>query len=157
MRFLSIVSLPMLLALTVPVGAQTHAHPATPATAAATSVAAQRWKTDPPLREGMGRIRTAVDALQHYEHGHMGPEQALQLAAGIEKDVAFIVANCKLEPKADAMLHLVIADLGTGTDAMAGKNPQLRPALGLVKVAQAVNQYGSHFDHPGFKPIRNVH
>jgi hypothetical protein len=55
------------------------------------------------------------------------------------------------------MLHLVIADLGTGTDAMAGKNPQLRPALGLVKVAQAVNQYGSHFDHPGFKPIRNVH
>jgi hypothetical protein len=24
-------------------------------------------------------------------------------------------------------------------------------------VAQAVNQYGSHFDDPGFKPIRNVH
>ena len=40
---------------------------------------------------------------------------------------------------------------------MAGKNAKVRPALGLVKVAQAVNQYGSHFDHPGFKPIRNVH
>jgi hypothetical protein len=26
-----------------------------------------------------------------------------------------------------------------------------------VKVAQAVNQYGSHFDDPGFKPIRNIH
>ena len=21
----------------------------------------------------------------------------------------------------------------------------------------AANEYGSHFDHPGFKPIRNVH
>ena len=68
-----------------------------------------------------------------------------------------IVANCKLEPKADEMLHLVIADIGAGTDAMAGKDAKARPALGLVKVAEAVNQYGSHFGHPGFQPIRNVH
>ena len=40
---------------------------------------------------------------------------------------------------------------------MAGKNAKLRPAQGLSKVALAVNQYGAHFDHPGFKPIANVH
>jgi hypothetical protein len=40
---------------------------------------------------------------------------------------------------------------------MAGKDAQASPALGLVKVAQAVNQFGSHFDHQGFKPIRGVH
>ena len=51
----------------------------------------------------------------------------------------------------------VIADIGAGTDTMTGKGAKASPALGLVKVAQAVNQYGSHFDHPGFKPIRNVH
>ena len=55
------------------------------------------------------------------------------------------------------MLHLVIADIGQGVDAMAGKDAKLRPAPGLVKVAQAVIQYGSHFDDPGFKPIRNIH
>ena len=55
------------------------------------------------------------------------------------------------------MLHLVIADIGQGTDAMAGKDGQLRPALGLTKVARAVNQYGSHFDDAGFKPLAEGH
>ena len=41
----------------------------------------ERWATDAPLRIGMAKIRTAVDALQHYERGHMGPEQAVELAA----------------------------------------------------------------------------
>ena len=118
----------------------------------------RKWATDEPLRAGMGRIRGLVEPQLTAAHaGKLTPAQYGELAARVEAEVGGIVANCKLEPKADAMLHLVIADLGTGTDAMAGKNPQLRPALGLVKVAQAVNQYGSHFDHPGFKPIRNVH
>jgi hypothetical protein len=55
------------------------------------------------------------------------------------------------------MLHLVIADLGEGTEAMAGKNAKLPPAQGLAKVALAINEYGSHFDHPGFKPIPDLH
>ena len=106
----------------------------------------------------MGRIRSLVDPKLGTAHaGTLTPAQYRELAAQIETEVGGIVANCKLEPKADAMLHLVIADIGAGTDAMAGKNAKQRPALGLVKVAQAVNQYGSHFDHPGFKPIRNGH
>ena len=55
------------------------------------------------------------------------------------------------------MLHMVIADLGEGTEAMAGKNAELPPAQGLAKVALAINEYGSHFDHPGFKPIPDLH
>ena len=55
------------------------------------------------------------------------------------------------------MLHLVIADLGEGTEAMAGKNAELPPAQGPAKVALAINEYGSHFDHPGFKPIPDLH
>ncbi len=114
-----------------------------------------KWGTDEPLRDGMGRIRGLVEPQLGAAHaGKLTPAQYRELATQIETEVGGIVANCKLEPKADAMLHLVIADLGEGTDAMAGKNAKLRPALGLVKVAQAVNQYGSHFDHPGFKPIR---
>lgn len=51
----------------------------------------------------------------------------------------------------------MLADIGAGTDAMSGKDAKTRPALGLEKVAQAVNQYGNHFDDPGLKPIRTVH
>ena len=118
----------------------------------------RKWATDEPLRAGMGRIRGLVEPQLGAAHaGKLTPAQYRELATQVETEVGGIVANCKLEPKADAMLHLVIADIGAGTDTMAGKDAKARPALGLVKVAQAVNQYGSHFDHPGFKPIRNVH
>lgn len=118
----------------------------------------RKWSTDEPLRAGMGRIRGLVEAQLGAAHaGQLTPAQYRELSTQVETEVGGIVANCKLEPKADAMLHLVIADIGAGTDAMAGKDAKVRPALGLVKVAQAVNQYGSHFDHPGFKPIRTAH
>ncbi len=118
----------------------------------------RKWATDEPLRAGMGRIRGVVEPQLGAAHaGKLTPAQYREVATKIEAEVGGIVANCKLEPKADAMLHLVIADIGAGTDAMASKDAKARPALGLVKVAQAVNQYGSHFDDPGFKPIRNIH
>lgn len=106
----------------------------------------------------MGRIRGLVEPQLGAAHaGKLTPAQYKELATRIETEVGGIVADCKLEPKADAMLHSVIADLGDGTSTMTGQNPRLRPALGLVKVAQALDRYGSHFEHPGFKPIRNAH
>jgi hypothetical protein len=150
----------MAAALSVPALAQTATHDdhgaAMPHKLALNQ--GRRWATDEPLRAGMGRIRGLVEPQLGAAHaGKLTPVQYRELATQIETEVGGIVANCKLEPKADAMLHLVIADIGAGTDTMAGKDAKARPALGLVKVAQAVNQYGSHFDHPGFKPIRNVH
>lgn len=118
----------------------------------------RKWATDEPLRAGMERIRDLVEPQLGAAHAdQLTPEQYKALADGIETEVGGIVANCKLEPKADAMLHVVIADLGDGTDVMRGKHTQLRPALGLVKVTQALNQYGRHFAHPGFKRIRDLH
>jgi hypothetical protein len=118
----------------------------------------RKWATDAPLRAGMARIRGFVEPKLGAAHaGQLTPVQYRELAMRVETEVGGIVASCTLEPKADAMLHLVIADIGAGTDTMAGKNAKVGPALGLVKVAQAVNQYGSHFDDPGFEPIRNVH
>lgn len=118
----------------------------------------RKWATDEPLRSGMARIRDVVEPQLGAAHADkLTPEQYKALADRIETEVGGIVANCKLEPQADAMLHLVITDLGDGTDAMKGKNTKLRPALGLVKVAQAVNQYGRYFEHPGFKRLRDLH
>ena len=158
--FIGTVAAVALIASSVgPILAQTTAHSHDAATPHKLTLnQGRKWATDEPLRAGMGRIRNLVEPQLGAAHaGKLTPSQYRELATQVETEVGGIVANCKLEPKADAMLHLVIADLGAGTDAMAGKDAKTRPALGLVKVAQAVNQYGSHFDHPGFKPIRNVH
>jgi len=134
-------SLPLLLALAVPAAAHDHR-----AGTVATSTAAQRWDTDAPLREGMGRIRHAVDALQHYEHGHIGPEQAMQLAAGIERDVGFIVAHCKLEPRADAALHPILGALMHGALALEAKPTEL---AAIPPMRSALHDYARQFDDPG--------
>ena len=149
----------MAAALSLPALAQTAAHDHSAATPHKLALnQGRKWATDEPLRAGMGRIRGLVEPQLGAAHaGKLTPAQYRELATRVEAEVGGVVANCKLEPEADAMLHLVIADLAQGADTMAGKNAKLRPALGLVKVAQAVNQYGSHFDHPGFKPIPGVH
>ena len=149
----------MAAALSLPAQAQTAVHDHSAATPHKLALnQGRKWATDEPLRAGMGRIRGLVEPQLGAAHaGKLTPVQYRELATQVETAVGGIVANCKLEPAADAMLHLVIADLAAGTEAMAGKNAQQRPAQGLVQVAQAVNAYGSHFDHPGFKPIRNVH
>jgi len=149
----------MAAALSLPAQAQTAAHDHSAATPHKLALnQGRKWATDEPLRAGMGRIRGLVEPQLGAAHaGKLTPAQYRELATRVEAEVGGVVANCKLEPEADAMLHLVIADLAQGADTMAGKNVKVRPALGLVKVAQAVNQYGSHFDHPGFKPIPGVH
>jgi hypothetical protein len=136
--------LPLLLALALPAAAHDHDHRA--GTAATATVAAQRWNTDAPLREGMDRIRHAVDALQHYEHGHIGPEQAVQLAASIERDVGFIVAHCKLEPRADAALHPILGALMHGAQALKAKPTEL---AAIPPMRSALHDYARQFDDPG--------
>ncbi len=140
----------------LPAQAQTHNHDATTPTKLSLDQG-RKWTTDGPLRDGMNRIRTLVEPQLAAAHaGKLSPAQFAALASQVETEVGVIVSNCKLEPKADAVLHLVIGEIGAGTAGMAGKTTQLRPAQGLVQVAKAINDYAGHFDHPGFKPIHNV-
>lgn len=119
-----------------------HATTTTPATASA-----RRWATDAPLRSGMAEIRAAVAALEHDEHGQPGPEQASALAARVETRVAYLVANCKLEPQADAALHAIIARLLQGAAALKA-DPTDRVAVATLR--QALQDYPRQFDDPGW-------
>ncbi|MDH5264362.1 MAG: hypothetical protein OEX21_06410, partial [Betaproteobacteria bacterium] len=69
----------------------------------------------------------------------------------IEADVGRIVKDCKLTPAADAQLHLVIADVIAGADAMKGAKTAKAGQAGLTKVNGALKNYGKYFDHPGWK------
>lgn len=144
-----------------PTLAQEHAHHAQPAPAAATpadhahehaqhapdaaAAPAQRWATDAPLRKGMADIRGAVQALGHYEMGHMGPEQALQQVATIEQSIGYLIANCKLDPQADAALHGIIGQLGQGIAALKA-NPQDLAAIATLR--SALQEYPRLFADP---------
>jgi len=92
----------------------------------------KKWPTDAPLRQGMENIRAVV--------AKGAKDEAL--AKAVETEVAGIVQNCKLEPEADEQLHIVIAELMAGAEAKDAE-----------RVAKALNAYGEHFDHAGWKRL----
>jgi hypothetical protein len=135
----------VILAVGSPALAQhAHGHQVAPVEPAAS---ARRWDTDAPLRAGMGRIRVSVDALGHHEHGHLDPAQVAALATRIEEDVAYLVANCRLEPQADIALHGIISRLmqGVGMLRTDPANP-----VAITSMRQALQDYRQHFDDPSW-------
>lgn len=112
-----------------------------------------KWPTDAPLRQGMAAIRAALAARHDAIHqGSLAAADFQALASELETQVAGIVANCRLEPAADANLHLVIARLLAGAAAMQGRSGTA-PAAGAVQAIEAINDYGRYFDHPGWQPL----
>ena len=114
----------------------------------------KKWQTDEPLREGMSAIRGAVAKDVKAIHANKAtPRQYQALATKVTAEVAGIVQNCKLEPEADAQLHIVIAELIAGAEAMEGKEQGVSRRAGAERVAKALNAYGEHFEHAGWKRL----
>jgi|SRR5262245_32730523 len=114
----------------------------------------QKWPTDAPLRQGMENIRGALAKDVKAIHANKAtPRQYEALAAKVTGEVAAIVQNCKLEPAADEQLHIVIAELMAGAEAMEGKVKDETRRAGAERVAKALNAYGEHFDHAGWKRL----
>ena len=112
-----------------------------------------KWASDAPLRQRMANLRAALAGhVQAIHAGSLPADRYTTLGEATQTEVAGIVAECKLEPKADAMLHLVIAEMLAGADIMLGKAPG-QPASGAKRVISALNQYGRHFEHPGWQPL----
>lgn len=110
----------------------------------------KKWATDQSLRQAMSRIRTEIAAEQPgSQGGRVSLQQYQAMARKVNEQVAFMVQNCKLDKEADAMLHLVLADIVGGVDAMAGQNWG-DARQGAKKVRHALQNYATYFDHPGW-------
>jgi hypothetical protein len=111
------------------------------------------WATDAPLRQGMERIRAAVDTAQQADP-KLNPAQALTLAAAVEDGIAFMVQHCRLEPKADANLHILLGRLSAAATQVKA-DPQA--ADGLPQMLEMLDIYPRRFSHPGWKAIAHRH
>jgi hypothetical protein len=152
--------LPLLAALVLPLtapAAEHHHHPETVPQKLELN-AGQKWETDAALRKGMSAIRATVSGALSAQHGGKASKSTYEAAAKkVNAQLADIVANCKLDPKADAQLHVVLGEIMSGVETLEGKKPDQPREAGLLATAQALNTYGDHFAHPGWKAIDLSH
>lgn len=114
----------------------------------------KKWPTDAPLRQAMTAMRADLAGKLHAIHkGSLAKDDYAALGRAIEGRIGVIVNQCKLEPRADAMLHVVIGELGGAADVMQDKAPG-DPAEAAHRAAMTLNDYGRHFAHPGWKAIK---
>ena len=148
------VTLAAALALSLPALAAEHAHDHGAAGAALELNQGKKWQTDQPLRKGMSNMRAALAKdLKAIHVDKANDAQYDALATKLNGEVAYIVQNCKLEPKADAELHKVIGEVLAGAEAMQGKEAGVERRDGAVRVAKALNTYGQFFNHPGWRNL----
>lgn len=144
---LPLVAAIALTGMPVAAAAQDHGHAAGHA-AATVSTPAQRWATDAPLRDGMRNIAAVVEALGHYEHGHVGSREAVLLAGQVQGHIGGIVAKCRLEPEADAALHGVLAGLARAAQALENDPADV---AAIQAMRHALADYARLFEDPAFK------
>lgn len=118
--------------------------------------AGKKWPTDAALRGAMADIReTMAASLDDIHRQRLPAQQYAALAGKVEQAVGRIVAECKLDARADAQLHIVVAELLAGAERMGGKVKGASRQGGAVRVIGALDQYATYFDDPGFTPIRH--
>lgn len=113
----------------------------------------KKWAVDEPARHAMGEIRNAMaGALDAIHHDKYSAADYKALGGKVEEAVHYMVSNCKLPPEVDEQLHVVLEQVMEGADAMkGGKHAQ----DGAVKVVKALDAYGKHFEHAGWKPLEH--
>lgn len=110
----------------------------------------RKWATDEALRRHMGGLREAVAARPGSGKRAMSPDEARVLGARIEQGVASILTECHLGPEADRNLHVIVSELVQAADVLQGKAAG-SPQEATHRAVLALNAYGTHFDHPGWK------
>ena len=135
------------------VGSHEHGHAAHAEAGKLTLDNGRKWATDEALRTHMGAIHAAlIGQRQAIIARSLGNDAARALGELIETRVAAIVGECKLEPRADENLHIVVADLLEASDLLQGKAKGSADD-GAAKAVRATQMYLTYFDHPGLGPV----
>ncbi len=113
----------------------------------------QKWQTDRPLRQAMTEIRTALaETSQASQGGDLSAKGYTNLADRVDGQIDYMIENCDLPPDADAQLHIIIERMMEGVEQMRGTEGRKE---GVTEVAGALEDYGTHFDHEGWRPLQH--
>lgn len=114
----------------------------------------KKWQTDEVARKSMEAMRGAVAAdLKAIHGGRQTDAQYAALAAKLNGEVANMVKNCKLDPKADEQFHVVLTEMLAAAEILEGKHAGEARRKGAEQAARALNDYGRYFQHPGWKRL----
>lgn len=108
--------------------------------------AGEKWHLDAAARGGMEKVQALYRS--HADTAGIDPASARELALGIRSAVEAMIAKCKLEPKADAALHVLLTQLLEGAEAL---EQGAKSDHGLSLVKQVLVAYPQYFDHPGWE------
>lgn len=155
-RFLFRLGMATLLLLNGPVFAHDHDHSHDSGAPAALSLNnGMKWSTDESLRQGMVRIRDALALdMPAVRAGSISAVQLGALGDKVNAAIGSIFQNCKLEPQADAMLHLILAEIMAGADVLAKATSPEAGNEGARRVAKALDNYQTYFEHPGWAGLK---
>src|SRR5690554_7682659 len=116
------------------------------------------WETDAALRQGMGALHQIVSTGLERAHANaLKADEYKKMSGEIMTQFTYIVENCDLEPEADAQLHILLGNIVQGVEIIEGKVSGKQAEDGLISMAQALNSYGSHFDHPSWQSFNISH
>ncbi|MCK0509130.1 hypothetical protein [Aromatoleum anaerobium] len=120
--------------------------------------AGSKWHTDAALQQGMLKIRAAVEhSLPAVHGGTFTDDQYRSLGHTVEKEIAYIVQNCRLAPEADTVLHGIIAELADGVEVVTGTKAGGDRSKGVLHLVGALDNYGTYFSHPAWTPVATGH
>lgn len=111
----------------------------------------QKWETDAPLRQAMGDISIAVNAaLDGIHHNRLDAAGYDKIVTTVHQQVAHMVANCELEPAADAQLHIVIARLLSSVQEIEQSADLKVKNAAAVKIVGTLISYADYFEDADF-------
>ncbi|MEO5344880.1 MAG: hypothetical protein H7834_00705 [Magnetococcus sp. YQC-9] len=109
------------------------------------------WQTDAALRKGMEAIqRDMSEALPRIHAGTYTAKHYAQLSKKIRAHLSIITKNCKLKPDADLQLHRILIEISQGADSLEASQGQ---SSGAAIIVHALDLYGRHFEHAGWKSL----
>jgi hypothetical protein len=148
------ISLMLVMSFVTADAAETDHHHHGDAGTALQRNAGQLWMTDAALRESMAALRvTFASHHQEIHNGSLSADGYTSLATTTENTIARVIAQCQLEPEADAQLHLILSKLMDAAQEMRHTTDLSHARRAAIQAINALNAYPEYFDDPSFVPI----
>ncbi|WP_417666115.1 hypothetical protein [Pseudidiomarina sp.] len=113
----------------------------------------KRWTIDESLHIGMTSLKREIEInLEAIHNNQFSAVQYQELAGSLNDHLNFLFKNCKLEPKADAQLHILLARIMNGVEQIKSDDNQKQ---GVVLIIQSLQEYPVYFEDSNWQSLKH--